>query len=256
MGLKGKTRRMIKAIIVDDERTAIRSLRWEIENFCHNVEVVESFTNPLEAISAINYIKPDCLFLDIEMPEMDGFQLLRKLEYHDFDLIITTAYDSYALQAFKESAIDYLLKPVDTDDLIKSIEKVKANKDKNVLGKELINAFTQFSSKSSFDKIALPLAGKTIFIFPKEILYCKSDGNYTEVYFKDKKREILSKKLKDVEAILNNSLFCRVHNSYVVNINYIREFIKTDGLQLILDDNTSIPVSRAKKINLQKILKL
>jgi len=247
---------MINAIIVDDELSAIRSLKWEIENFCHDVEVVDSFTNPSEAISAINYIKPDCIFLDIEMPEMDGFQLLSKLAYRDFDLIITTAYDSYALQAFKESAIDYLLKPVDSDDLIKSIEKVKTNKGKNLLGKELFNALEQFSAKPSFDKIALPLAGKTIFILPQEILYCKSDGNYTEVYFKSKKREILSKKLKDVEAILNNTLFCRVHNSYVVNINYIKEFVRTDGLHLILDDNTNIPVSRSKKIDLQNILKI
>ncbi len=247
---------MIQAIIVDDEHSAIRSLKWEIENFCQDVSIVDSFTSPLEAISAINNIKPDCVFLDIEMPEMDGFQLLKQLDFRDFDLIITTAYDSYALQAFKESAIDYLLKPVDSDELIKSIEKVKTNKKRNTLGKELFNAIEQFSSRQSFDKIALPLAGKTIFILPEEIVYCKSDGNYTEVYFKDKKREILSKKLKDVEAILNNKLFCRVHNSYVVNISFIREFVRTDGLHLILEDKTNIPVSRSKKIDLQKMLRI
>jgi len=102
----------------------------------------------------------------------------------------------------------------------------------------------------------LPLAGKTIFILPEEILYCKSDGNYTEIYFKNRKREVLSKKLKDIEAIINNTLFCRVHNSYVVNINYIKEFVKSDGTYLVLEDNTNIPVSRAKKIVLQSLLKI
>ena len=182
------------------------------------------------------------------MPEIDGFQLLNKLEFREFDLIITTAYDSYALQAFKESAIDYLLKPVDTDDLLKSIARVKVNKSANLLGNEISKAIELITPKATFNKIALPLAGKTIFILPEEILYCKSDGNYTEIYFKNRKREILSKKLKDIEAIINNTLFCRVHNSYVVNINYIKEFVKSDGTYLVLEDNTNIPVSRAKKI--------
>jgi len=245
---------MIKAIIVDDELTAIRSLKWEIDNFCSGIEVTDSFTNPIEAISAINYIKPDCVFLDIEMPEMDGFQLLKKLQFRNFDLIITTAYDSYALKAFKESAIDYLLKPVDTDDLIKSISKIKINKSKNILGKELYKIIENISPKSSFNKISLPLSGKTIFVNPNEILYCKSDGNYTEIYFDTNKKEVLSKKLKDVERIINNSLFYRVHNSYLVNINHVREFIRSDGQYLVLENGSTIPVSRSKRNTLLQLL--
>jgi two-component system LytT family response regulator len=245
---------MIKAIIVDDELTAIRSLKWEIDNFCSGIEVTDSFTNPIEAISAINYIKPDCVFLDIEMPEMDGFQLLKKLQFRNFDLIITTAYDSYALKAFKESAIDYLLKPVDTDDLIKSVSKIKINKSKNVLGKELYQIIESITPKSSFSKVSLPLSGKTIFVNPNEILYCKSDGNYTEIYFENTKREVLSKKLKDVELIINNSLFYRVHNSYLVNINHVREFIRSDGQYLVLENGSTIPVSRSKRNTLLQLL--
>lgn len=238
---------MIKAIIIDDELTAIKSLSWEIDNFCNGIEIIDSFTNPNEAISAINYLKPDCVFLDIEMPEMDGFQLLEKLQYRDFDLIITTAYDSYALKAFKESAIDYLLKPVDTDDLIKSVAKIKTNKTNNLLGKELIKIFESIAPKPSFNKISLILSGKTIFVNPNEILYCKSDGNYTEVYFISGKKEVLSKKIKDVETMINNTLFFRVHNSYLVNINHVKEFVRSDGQYLILENGSSIPVSRSKK---------
>ncbi len=245
---------MIKAVIVDDELTAIKSLKWEIENFCTDIEVCDSFTSPVEAISAINYIKPDCVFLDIEMPEMDGFQLLEKLQFRDFDLIITTAYDSYALKAFKESAIDYLLKPVDTDDLRKSVSKIQANKSKNALGKDLQMALNNFTSKSTPTKIALSLAGKTLFVYPEEIIYCKSDGNYTTIFFKGDKKEMLSKKLKDVESMINNASFCRVHNSYLVNINHISEFIKNDGQYIVLENKVTIPVSRSKKSVLLHLL--
>jgi len=245
---------MIKAIIVDDELTAIKSLQWEIENFCEDIEVTDSFTNPKEAISAINYIKPDCVFLDIEMPEMDGFQLLEKLDFRGFDLIITTAYDSYALKAFKESAIDYLLKPVDTDDLIKAVKKIQLNKSENNLGKELYAIIDRIKPQNNFNKITLALSGKTIYVEPHEILYCKSDGNYTEIMFIDHTKELISKKIKDIELMINNPLFFRIHNSYLVNINHIREFIKSDGQYIILDDSTNLPVSRAKRKELQEKL--
>jgi len=245
---------MIKAIIVDDELTAIKSLKWEIENFCTGVEVMDSFTNPLEAISAINYLKPDCVFLDIEMPEMDGFQLLQELSYRDFDLIITTAYDSYALKAFKENAIDYLLKPVDTDDLLKSILKIKKNKTDNSLGTELQTVLRSISVNKHPSKISLPLAGKTIFVYPDDIIYCKSDGNYTTIFFKEGKKEILSKKIKDIEDIFHNNSFFRVHNSYLVNIKYISEYIKNDGQYLVLENGVTIPVSRSKKTALLHLI--
>jgi len=245
---------MIKAIIVDDELSAIKSLQWEVENFCQGIEICESFTDPIEAISAINYIKPDCVFLDIEMPEMDGFQLLQNLKFRNFDLIITTAFDNYAIKAFKESAIDYLLKPIDSDDLIKSVAKIKTNKDKNVLGNELKTVLKNFMASSSQSKIALPLAGKTIFVNPEEIYYCKADGNYCEIFFANGNKEILSKKIKEVETIINNTVFYRVHNSYLVNTNYIKEFVKSDGQYLVLENGASVPVSRSKKEELLGLL--
>lgn len=245
---------MIKTIIVDDELSAIQSLKWEIENFCQGIEICDSFTDPIEAISAINYIKPDCVFLDIEMPEMDGFQLLQNLKFRNFDLIITTAFDNYAIKAFKESAIDYLLKPIDSDDLIKSVAKIKVNKDKNVLGNELKTVLKNFMTGSSHPKIALPLAGKTIFLNQDDIYYCKADGNYCEIYFKNGTKEMLSKKIKEVEAIINNNTFFRVHNSYLVNINYIKEFVKSDGQYLVLENGTTVPVSRSKKESLLQLM--
>jgi two-component system LytT family response regulator len=245
---------MIKVVIVDDEISAIKSLKWEIENFCDGIEICDSFTDPFEAISAINYLKPDCVFLDIEMPEMDGFQLLNSLKFREFDLIITTAFDNYAIRAFKESAVDYLLKPVDTDDLLKSVAKIKTHKEKNQLGNELKKVLENIIPKFKQRKISLPLAGKTIFVNSEDILYCKSDGNYSEIFFKENVKELLSKKLKEVENLIQDSSFFRVHNSYLVNINYIKEYIKSDGQYLVLENGTTIPVSRSKKTELLQLL--
>jgi len=245
---------MIKAIIVDDEVNAIKNLKWELENFCEDIEVCDSFVNPVEAISAINYLKPDCVFLDIEMPEMDGFQLLNSLKYRDFDLIITTAFDNYAIRAFKESAVDYLLKPIDSDDLVKSVSKIKANKNKSTLGFEFNKILESIVHKPKQSKISLPISGKIIFVKPEDIVYCKSDGNYTEVFYKGNKKEVLSKKIKEVETLINNDIFFRVHNSFLVNLNYISEFIKKDGQYLVLENGTSIPVSRTKKAKLLELL--
>jgi two-component system LytT family response regulator len=236
---------MIKAIIVDDELSAIKNLEWEINKFCEGITVTDTFTDPTEAISAINYLKPDCVFLDIEMPEIDGFQLLNSLKYRDFDLIITTAFDNYAIKAFKENAIDYLLKPIDSDDLVKSVERIKQNKEKNNLGWDFKKAFQDAIPKNT--KVALPFAGKTLFVDPDEILYCQSDGNYTKVYFTEMKCEILSKTIKRVEMIIGSQDFFRVHNSFLVNTKYIKEFVKGDGQYLVLSNGETIPVSRNKK---------
>lgn len=246
----------IRAIIVDDEANAIRNLKWEIEQFCSDVEIIDTFINPTEAISAINYLKPDCVFLDIEMPEIDGFQLLKKLHYRDFDLVITTAFDNYAIRAFKENAIDYLLKPIDSDDLQRSVERIQKNKEKNTLGFKLTSVLESIAPKPTQTRIALPLSGKIVFLEPKDILYCKSNGNYTEVYFENNTKEVLSRKLKDVEEIIDNTSFFRVHHSYLVNINHIKEFVKSDGKYLVLNNKATIPISRMKKDALLNLLNI
>lgn len=245
---------MIKAIIVDDELNAIRSLKWEVEKFCKDIEIIDSFTNPIEAISAINYLKPDCIFLDIEMPEMDGFQLLNNLEYKNFDLIFTTAFDNYAIRAFKANAIDYLLKPIDTDDLLTSVAKIKKNKAKNTLGIDLESILKSLVPAKTKKKVPLAFSGKTVFVNSEDIMYCKSNGNYTDIFFKEKKKEVLSKKLKDVELLLKSENFFRVHKSYLVNVKCIKEFIKSDGHYLVLENDVTIPVARLKKNELLDFL--
>jgi two-component system LytT family response regulator len=246
----------IKAIIVDDEQDAIESLAWKINKYSTDIQIIESFTDPNEAISAINYLKPDCVFLDIEMPEMDGFQLLSKLSHRDFELIITTAYDHYALQAFKENAIDYLLKPIDRDDLIKVSNKVLKHKKSNSLGSDISNTLKSIllEQNKKTNKVALALNGKTVFVKQFDINYCKADGNYTHVFMNDGESFLLSKKIKDVSDIINSSFIIRVHQSYLVNINNIREYIKNDGYYLVLEDRKTIPVSKSNRAYLQNAI--
>ncbi len=244
---------MINVILIDDEQDAIDSLTWEINQFSKEIKIIDSFTNPEEAIAAINYLKPDCVFLDIEMPQMDGFQLLSQLKYKDFDLIITTAYDSYAIQAFRESATDYLLKPIDSDDLAKVTKKILKNKAKNTLGTDLKSSLDDLLSShfQTISKVALPLTKKTVFVKIDDIMYCKSEGNYTTVYLIDDIKHLLAKKLKDVQDLINSKHFIRIHQSYLVNINFIKEYVKNDGYYLVLDNKVSIPVSKANRQDLQ-----
>lgn len=248
---------MIKALIIDDELSAIESLHWEISNYCSQVKVIDTFTNPVEAISGINYLKPDVVFLDIEMPELDGFQLLEKIEYKGFDLIITTAYKQYALQAFKENAIDYLLKPIDPDELVKAMDKVKKNRKENVLGEQIEKVFKQFLSSETQQtnkKIPLALQDRILMIDQDDILYCQSDGNYTHVILKGGKKHLVSKSIKSMEGLMQKNKFLRVHKSFVVNTNYISEYVKGDGGEIIMTNNKSIPVSRSHKSQLLSLL--
>jgi two-component system LytT family response regulator len=240
---------MIKAVIVDDEQLAIESLQWEIENFSQDIKVIETFTNPKDAVSGINYLKPDLVFLDIEMPEIDGFQLLQLLDYKNFDLIITTAYNQYAIQAFKANAIDYLLKPVDPDDLVQAIEKVKLRQQNNNSTKNIETVLNKLvrTGLERLKKIPLSLSNRIILVEPDKILYCKSDGSYTTVYMKDGEEHLVSKSIKHIEELLPEEYFIRVHKSYIVNLNEVKELIKQGTGEIVLSNDRIIPISRSHR---------
>lgn len=245
---------MIRAVIVDDEVSAIKSLEWEINAFCPWIDVCATYLSPQEAVKGIDLIKPDCVFLDIEMPQMDGFQLLHSLNFRNFELIFTTAYDNYALQAFRENAADYLLKPIDSDDLQLAAERVLDRKKNNRLGEQLRLIMRDMKQQPVAKKIPLSFIDKTIFVQSDEIIYCKSDGNYTEIFMQGGKKEVLSKKIKEVEALIDSPSFYRAHHSFLVNLDCVSEFIKSDGQYLVLKDGSSIPVSRSKKAHLLELL--
>lgn len=244
---------MLEAVIVDDEIKALQSLSWELTNFSEEINVTASFTNPFEALDYLGKNTPDCLFLDIEMPTMDGFQFIQKLTNKNFPVVITTAYNQYAIKALKNEAIDYLLKPIDSDDLEETIQKIKKYNAKNFTSEKLEQILINFNSKATNKRITLNTDGKLLFLESDEILYAESDGNYSTIFLVDGQKIVLTKKLKEVNTILPEDSFFRIHNSYIINLNKIKEFLKTDGY-VVLKSNHKIPVSRQKKSDFLDLL--
>ncbi|GMN06582.1 LytTR family DNA-binding domain-containing protein [Croceitalea sp. MTPC5] len=244
---------MLEAVLVDDESKALESLSWELSNLSDEVTVVATFTDAHKALDYLEKNTPDCLFLDIEMPVMDGFQFIKNLKNKNFPVVITTAYNQYALKALKNEAIDYLLKPIDSDDLSETITKIRKFNDKNYTAERLEQILISFNSQSLKKKITLNTDGKLLFLDSEEILYAESDGNYSTLYLEDGQKILLTKKLKEVNQLLPSESFFRIHNSYVVNLSKIKEFLKTDGY-VILKTNHKIPVSRQKKSDFLDLL--
>ncbi|PCJ92874.1 MAG: DNA-binding response regulator [Flavobacteriaceae bacterium] len=244
---------MLDAVIVDDEEKAIQSLSWELTNFSDEIKVVASFTDAHEALAYLDKNGPDCLFLDIEMPVMDGFQFIQKLKNKEFPVVITTAYNQYAIKALKNEAIDYLLKPIDTDDLKDTIVKIKKFNSRNFTAEKLESILLNFNANSLKKKVTINTDGKLLFLDSDEILYAESDGNYSTLYLADGQKIVLTKKLKEVNQLLPADSFFRIHNSYIINLNKIKEFLKTDGY-VVLQSNHKIPVSRQKKSDFLDLL--
>lgn len=244
---------MLKAVIIDDEPKAIQSLHWELSEFEKEIEVIDTFTDPEKALDYLSKTKIDCLFLDIQMPTMDGFQFLDKLTSKDFSVIITTAYSEYAITALKKEAIDYLLKPIDSDDLKEAIEKVKKYNQKTITSDKFEDILLKFNNKLNHKKITINTDGKLVFLEPNDVYYVASDGNYSTLFLRDKKKMVVTKKLKEVNELLPKADFFRIHNSYIINLHKIKEFLKADGY-VVLENGEKIPVSRQRKIEfLEKI---
>lgn len=237
---------MLKAVIIDDEPKAIQGLIWELNNFSKEIEVIASFTNPDEALKYLDTHTPDCLFLDVQMPTMGGFQFLEKLKHTDFAVVITTAYDEYAIKALKHEAIDYLLKPIDSDDLRESIAKIKKYSERNINSTKLERMLSNFNSQYDKKRITINTDGKLLFLDVDDIIYVESDGNYSTLFLQNQKKIVVTKKLKEVDAILPENYFFRIHNSYIINLNKIKAFIKNEGY-VIMDSDHKIPVARQRK---------
>jgi two-component system LytT family response regulator len=237
---------MIKAVIIDDEPKAIQGLVWELTNFENEIKIVATFTEPEKALQYLKTTDIDCLFLDIEMPTMDGFQFLEKLENKDFALVITTAYNEYAITSLKNEALDYLLKPIDSDDLKKTILKINKHISKGFNHEKIESILLKFNNKLQKKKITINTDGKLIFLDPQEISHVASDGNYSTLFLSNSKKIVVTKKLKEINELLPEELFFRIHNSYIINLHKVKEFLKIDGY-VILEDNSKIPVSRQRK---------
>ncbi|WGD36116.1 LytTR family DNA-binding domain-containing protein [Olleya sp. YS] len=237
---------MLKAVIVDDELKAIQGLKWELSNFSDDVLVIDTFSDPELALKYLETNPTDCLFLDIQMPRMDGFQFLEKLNSKDIAVVITTAYDEYAIKALKNEAIDYLLKPIDSDDLAESIKKIKRFKKRHIDSDKIEDILINFTANNNKKKITINTDGKLLFLNIEDILFVESDGNYSTIFMSDKQKILVTKKLKEVNALLPEQSFFRIHNSFIINLSKIKEYIKNEGY-VIMESNHKIPVARQRK---------
>lgn len=245
---------MLNILLVDDEIDALEALEWKLNNYIDDVEIT-TCSSPIKAIDIINNDKPDVVFLDIQMPEMDGFTMIEKLDNRDFNLIFTTAHDEFALKAIKVSAIDYLLKPVDKDELQEAIGKIETSNKEGDLLEDKLQLLLQNLNDTS-DKVNISADGKVYLIDRDDVIMLKSDKSYTTIFLKSEQQILVSKTLKEVEKKFNTPQFFRVHNSYLINLNHVKEYLKGLGGELIMTNGLTASISRNRKAELFKKLYL
>lgn len=247
---------VIKAVIIDDEPNNIDNLEILLSQYCPQVEVAGKATNADEGEQLIVKVAPDIVFLDIQMPGRNGFDMLRGLVTSHFELIFITAYDQYGIQAVKFAAIDYLLKPINTEELKLAVHKAiyrSTEKKQNLKLENLLQVLAEQQQKN-LHRIALSSAKETRFIRTEEIIRCESSNNYTTFYIAGGERIMTSKPIFAYEDILEEYGFIRSHQSHLVNKRYIKSWVKEDGGFLLLDDNTQVPVSKLKREYINRVL--
>ncbi|HBS86866.1 MAG: hypothetical protein A2W91_12610 [Bacteroidetes bacterium GWF2_38_335] len=236
----------IKAIVVDDERHAADLIETMVNNCCPEVEVCAKANSVIEALKKINELKPDLLFLDIEMPYANGFDLLKAVENRTFDVVFITAYDRYAVQAFRVSAVDYLLKPLNEKDVSAAIKKVlEKRKTKSGFGR-VENLMENISGKKP-KRIALFINDCDTFVEIDDIVRFEADNRYTTVYMTNNVKHFVSRNIGEFEELLNEYNFFRIHRSHLINTAQVKSVHKRDGGYLTMVDGTQIEISRRKK---------
>jgi two-component system, LytTR family, response regulator len=247
---------MIRALIIEDEKNSQELLRELITEYCEDVEIVAIAGSVGEGLAAIEKHKPDLLFLDIELPDGDGFQVLEKSEDREFDVIFTTAYDQYAMRAFKFSATDYLLKPVDIEELQTAVTRVhekRASGDQPDRAPQ-IDALLQNirNIQQPLKRIVLPTTHGFTVVNPDDIVRCESDRNYTFIFLTDGRRILVSRTIKEYEEMLEPYNFFRIHQSHVINLHYLKNYIRGRGGYVEMTDGSQLDVSARRKADFLK----
>ncbi len=241
---------MTRTIIIDDEEDARESLKLLLNKFCPNLNIIAICQDPMEGISAIQTHQPELVFLDVQMPFMSGFDLLEKIGKPNFSTIFVTAHNQYAIKAIRFSALDYLLKPVDVDELLTAV-----NRFHNLRKTDYSGLIHNIKSRLGLDdKLAVPTLNGLDFVYLQDIIHCKAEGAYTQIILKDSQQIVVSKSLKDFENILDPSIFCRVHHSAIINLKQIDRYIKGEGGYALMSNGDHIDISRRKKEEFMKLI--
>ena len=246
---------MLTAIIIDDEANSRNALRQKLGNHCPQVSIIAECENGEEGIKCIEEKKPGIVFLDVEMPRMNGFTMLQQLQNRNFEVVFITAYDHYAIKAIKFSALDYLLKPVAVDELKATVQKA-TQKRENANGNERLELLLQnlINEKKEHHRLAIPSMEGLQFIAMDDIIYLEAQSNYTIIFLKDSVKLTVSKTLKDFEELLPEPVFIRIHHSYIINRNAVEKYIKGVGGQVVMKNGIILDVARRKKEEFMKAM--
>ena len=246
---------MIKSILIDDEVHCLNSLSIQLQEHCPGVEVMAKCMSGAKALEAVEKMNPELVFLDIEMPTMNGFEFLEQCKQISFSVIFTTSYDQYAIKAFRISALDYLLKPIDPEELIAAVHKIQEQKSRPI-AEQFRTMIEQIQNRNrGITKIGIPTVEGFELIPADHIVYCEANNNYTHLFLRDKTKLVACRCLKEIEEQLQDfKSFLRVHHSYLVNLNEVTRYIRGDGGYLVMADGSSVNVSRGRKEALMRFL--
>ena len=244
---------MLKAIIIDDEKNAVTAMEIAIKEYCPEVEIIGTAQSAKDGIKEIQNKNPDIVFVDIEMPQMTGIEMIEQFGNRKFEVVFVTAYNQFAIKAFKVNAIDYLLKPINIIELINAVKKI-AERIKN---RQPASQLQEQKLKTALaGKLTLPTASGSEYINIRDILRIEAYGSYSKVYTTDNKMRLITKNLKSVELSLKGESFFRCHNSHLINLEYIKKFIPTkDKGTIEMSDDSHIPVARSMKSELAELIK-
>ena len=246
---------MLTAIIIDDETSSRNSLKQKLTHHCPEIEIIGECENAESGIKMLTNKKPDMVFLDVEMPRMNGFTMLQQLPHKNFEVIFITAYDHYAIKAIKFSALDYLVKPIAIEDLKAAIEKA-AQKRKQSQRNERLELLLEnlITDKKELQRIAIPSMEGLQFVETGHIIYLEANSNYTCFHLTNGNKVTVAKTLKDFEELLPATIFMRIHHSYIINKNLVKKYIKGEGGQVVMSNDTLLDVARRKKEEFMRVM--
>jgi two-component system, LytTR family, response regulator len=237
----------INCIILDDEARNLQLLSKMLQQYCPQVNVLATETNAKKGISLIGELQPQLLFLDIEMPHMNGFETLKQLEPVNFEVIFVTAYGKYAVEAFEHHAAGYVTKPVNGEKLMAAVSAASQRIEQKTINKNLFSLLESGSRQNQPNKIPLSTTNGLVFVKIADIVYCESSGNYTNFFMNDGKTILVSRQLGEYEKLLPETDFIRIHDKYVINLSFIREYIKGSGGEVVLENGKELPVASRRK---------
>lgn len=245
---------MLNAILIDDEENSLSALKEKLQVHCPGVKILALCNSAATGVAAIDNLHPDIVFLDIEMPVTNGFVMLQQLQYRNFELVFTTAYDHYAIRAIRYSALDYLVKPVEIEELKNAVLKAEEKRSRSYPNPQIELLLEQLAGKNkNAERIAIPSTEGLQFLRTADIIYLEASDNYTHIYCGTKKYTV-SRTMKDMEELLPSSIFLRIHHSYIINKHFMEKYIRGEGGQVVLSNGVTLDVAKRKKSEFLKAI--